>query len=457
MKTLYLSLFLFCSLITTNVFAQDPIAVNDSVSISNFQSLLIDVLDNDYLGEETFYVSVYYEPYSGYAHVQEQGNAIVYTPFLPVEGEEVCTCFDTFVYALCPDPECFEVFSMAEVHLIWDESGVEYVWPGDTNSDGLANVRDLLPIGQHYGAEGPIRYLDGGIDWEAQNGADWTESTAEDINLKHLDCNGDGYVNEEDVAAISENYGLTHDKTGAEDEIQFEGSIYIDILNETVAESDSVTAVINLGDAVIPLEGAYGLAFSIEYDEDLIEDASIEVNFTESWLSSGSPILQIYKELDARTDAAVSRTDQISAGGYGPIGVMTFVMEDVLIGKDQSAELNLQITDVRLVSADNTEIEIEAVGDEVNVVGNQGPPSLSQEVMLWPNPVQDHFQLRFEYPVTLDQLKLTDCTGKIVWQQTLGLERQLIDVRLPALAAGTYLLDGVSQEGTFQEKLVITQ
>ena len=88
------------------------------------------------------------------------------------------------------------------------------VYPGDTNADGAANVYDLLPIGVGYGMEGPPRQINNvelGLDWSAQYSPDWGVETISGQDFKHLDCNGDGEVTNEDAEVIGANYAAPAD------------------------------------------------------------------------------------------------------------------------------------------------------------------------------------------------------------------------------------------------------
>ncbi len=455
MKTLIISFILLCFSFGNALFAQIHVAVSDSINIDSFEPIDIDVLANDSLGDDPFTVVLLTQPYEGSAYVNED-NSIAYMPYEPENEIPPCTCIDIFTYGLCSDYDCTEIYAAADIWVYWSaDAEMDYVWPGDTNDDGIANALDLLSIGQHFGVDGPSRYLDFGIEWVEHHGLDWQYSNNEGVNLKHVDCNGDGVIDQHDVEAIEVNYGLEHNKTANTEQTNFEASLYIDIVNEVVGESDTVEAIIRLGDDFASLEEAYGLAFSINYNQALIEPNTVSIAFTDSWLSTGSPILEIYKELDGRTETAISRTDHASVGGSGVIGAMTFVMEDVLIGKDQSAALQLMPSDVRLVTAENNVVEIEPVGDEVTVVGIESKIMANNEFEIWPNPIEDHFQLRFEQPVELKEVALYNSAGIQVWIAEPGFTGQLFDLKPGKLASGNYILRGVSSLGIFHQNAVI--
>ncbi len=92
-------------------------------------------------------------------------------------------------------------------------SGVDYVWPGDANNDGVVNALDysLLLAGQNPGVLGNARAGDQqGVTWSAKIApAPWATSTL-GVNNRYLDCNGDGQISAADIIAVLQNFGLTH-------------------------------------------------------------------------------------------------------------------------------------------------------------------------------------------------------------------------------------------------------
>ncbi|MFC1712275.1 PKD domain-containing protein [Candidatus Poribacteria bacterium] len=70
------------------------------------------------------------------------------------------------------------------------------IWPGDTNNDGKVDVRDIVPIGRHWGSEGEKR-PDMPSEWQICPVVPWSDKPA-----TYADANGDGTVNEQDILSI---------------------------------------------------------------------------------------------------------------------------------------------------------------------------------------------------------------------------------------------------------------
>ncbi len=204
------------------------------------------------------------------------------------------------------------------------------VYPGDFNFDGVADYRDLVPLGLYFGELGNSRegqYQD--INWSAHPSSNWGTLQSSGFDIKHIDANGDGAVELEDLEALINNYNNTHNAspsimpnnytTDSPVEVylqpasipSFEGSdnqVVMDIIIEDV----------NGGD--ISMYGGY---FSIDYEnpDGLIEN--IEVEIYPSWLGVPDTDLEYIVYDDANTqevNIGITRIDQSNGLGEGQIG-----------------------------------------------------------------------------------------------------------------------------------------
>ncbi|HET6567932.1 MAG TPA: cohesin domain-containing protein [Rhodothermales bacterium] len=134
-----------------------------------------------------------------------------------------------------------------------------YVWPGDTDNDGDADISDVLPIGANFGLTGPAR-ADASLTWEAQLApAPWNPADA-----MYADATGDGVVNQNDVLPIGVNFSLAR-SAGASLMARLQaspeplGSIRIPALSAGA----QFPASLSLGSSTRPVAGALG--FSAEF------------------------------------------------------------------------------------------------------------------------------------------------------------------------------------------------
>ncbi|MBU1636251.1 CotH kinase family protein, partial [bacterium] len=88
-----------------------------------------------------------------------------------------------------------------------------FVYPGDTDNNGVVDAQDILPVGVYFLAQGPAR-LDESYVWMPQAALLWDEPAA-----LYADANGDGIVDERDIIAIGVNWQNTHEVSTASYEV----------------------------------------------------------------------------------------------------------------------------------------------------------------------------------------------------------------------------------------------
>lgn len=80
--------------------------------------------------------------------------------------------------------------------------GLDPVWPGDTDNNGIVELEDILPIGVYWRDQGEFRESVS-YNWQSF-GYPYIWNTED---AAYADCNGDGEVNISDVLAICLNFG----------------------------------------------------------------------------------------------------------------------------------------------------------------------------------------------------------------------------------------------------------
>lgn len=236
-------------------------------------------------------------------------------------------------YGTCETTDTIEVFA--------DD---ECVFPGDANYDGIANNYDLLAIGESFNTEGVIR-PNATNDFEGQPCPVWDNNLADDTNNKHQDCNGSGKIDLDDVWVITQNYGAEHDGLSPiEDGYEMDLEVPATLVPDFAYEFD-----INLGSATAPLDGVYGIAFSIYYTPGLLDLDATSINFGNSFLGTlgEDMIAQYWLRDDNRIDIALTRIDQqnITAGGTLARFSTIMVIDDV----GEGSEYTLEIGNVTLI------------------------------------------------------------------------------------------------------------
>ncbi len=326
------------------------------------------------------------------------------------------------------------------------------VWPGDANSDLIANNKDLLNIGLAYGSIGTIR-SGASNNWTGQASADWGTIFNNGIDYKNADCNGDGSINDDDTLAINLNYGSTHNKTVLGNNASAsDPDLYLELANDTANTSDTLHVLIKLGTSTVPVTNVYGLAFSINYTSSLVDSGTAKVNFTNSWLGDKTNALSLSKDLytAGKIDLAFTRKDKQNQSGYGDIGELDLVLEDNISGKDLIYKtLNFTISDVKVISYDETDIPVNLIGDSIVVQGYSSgiiEEVLEDKIKLFPNPITTN--LTIELPSTETYtISIFNSIGLLVYSSTRTSQTTKQTVDVSSLPAGVYMLEVKNKNG----------
>jgi len=391
---------------------------------------------------------------------EDYGSGDVAIIYLPESGVyEICAHYET-AYNACWGEIC-TIITVGNSAC----EDTDCVFPGDTNRDMIANNYDVLPIGLHFGQTGLVR-SDATIDWYGQPAADW-QTSADSINLKHVDCNGDGQIFFDDVDAIEQNYNRIHDGVNA---MRVEGAPGLHLqfdLDTIYSAPDTGTLIINadiiMGTMYSPIEDLYGVAFSVSYPADLVDSNTVVADyFMGSWMGDPTMVLQLEKNVADQSviDFAYSRIDQQNISGFGQIGTVSFVMTDNIIGKLASeTEINFPITNVR---------GINSTGDEIAIMGSENVitvnledtttgvpnPDLSQNIKIFPNPTSNTISMTIK-DLQAQAVELYNAVGqRVLARQIATADTQQLDVS--DLPSGIYLLSIQTDKGIYSEKLVIS-
>lgn len=339
---------------------------------------------------------------------------------------------------------------------------LDSVWPGDANDDGVANNVDILALGLAYGENGLSR-PNASLNWIAQPASNWVQEfilLGDTVNSVHADTDGDGLTGINDTLAIDLNYGLTHNKTNS-----FSANGYtLAILptQDSVVVGDSLEVIIQLGNALVPADSIYGIAFSVAYDAALVDSGSVQATFQPSWLGNKpTDMITLAKDfyLDDRIDLALSRTNQQDRTGYGEIARLKIIMIDDISGKNFIYDtLKLRLENVTLIGVDGQEIPYTPADAEV-IVSQVSSTSVEDfsydhEIKIYPNPTQDLIHIDFSHRFAERcELKLYNLDGSLLKKEYFFEEQKKIN--LADLPPGIYLLQLKIGEESYQQKVIL--
>lgn len=363
-------------------------------------------------------------------------------------------CIDTAHYTVNVDQNC--------------------VWPGDTDTSFTVNNFDLLNIGLGYDSVGPTR-PNASLNWIGQEAMDWwgfgVEQTAPNgTNLKHVDCDGNGVINMDDTLAIVQNWGEAHNFHGGSGSQFFApgsthttpATIPFYVEPDTLIENETYELSIILGEEGTEAEDVYGIAFSLEYDPDIIVPGSALIGFN-GWVGDlNADMIAIQKTffVPGRIDVGVTRIDGMPMSGFGEIGQLYITIEDDILfhsgsGDSRAAEEVLfNITNELVINHLGEEIpvipmETTSIVDEVN---SNSEINWDEYIQVLPNPVSEILFVTTNN-IEIESLKLFSIHGELIHQVIPNSSSTEINVN--NFASGIYLLNVQTDLGVMVQRVVI--
>lgn len=314
------------------------------------------------------------------------------------------------------------------------------VWPGDTDYDGVANNFDLLPIGLHHSATGTTRN-NASINYTCQPSLDWGTGVTSHpaVDIKNVDTDGNGTINDLDTNAIVANWSLTHARSGSLGSPSG-ADIYID--TATVNPGDTVSLPIVLGTNAVPTSG-YGVAFTINYDPAGVDSGSVSIDYSNSWLGTvGTNMIGIHKDFPnvGMVEVGMTRIDHTPISGGGTIGYINLTIKDDVLPRSNSLRLDFNISNVRFIDYQGNIIPTNPLPSQILVeqveTNTNSIQAKSNRIAAFPNPTTGHLNITSTDEL-LESIQITDLTGRIVLEtQNINQQRQTVD--LSQLPVGIY-------------------
>ncbi len=363
----------------------------------------------------------------------------------------------------------------------------ELVWPGDANNSGIADMLDLIAIGLAYDATGPAR-PDQGTDWEGKACYDWETTYSDSVlyskNHKHADCNGDGFVNSDDVAAIEANYFSGAERYGAPPE-ELAGYPLFWELTDTIITNAEYTFAIHLGNDSIIAEDVYGIAFRANFSVNTGDSIPINqpmISFQNSWLGDvNEDLITIDTSFNNnyQWDIALSRIDHTNRSNTGEICRMVCIMDvsslnpEGKLASDYEISANLSFSNIHLTSASGARLPIEAEdgdfqitihGTGIKDVFNQQTKNPDDLFTIAPNPANNKVYLQHQLLNGSNnndtnsnfQITVYNLSGKKLVQQTYDKYQNNVPIDISQLTAGYYFVQLTDGQNNASQKLIVT-
>lgn len=350
------------------------------------------------------------------------------------------------------------------------------VWPGDVNNNGAVSAVDLLYWGLAYNSNG-IPRAEISSEWQAHPIDEfWNQDFPDGINYAYADCNGDGFIDEDDFDdAIKENFGLEHGtissdgyvngNTGNAPKLVLEPSATV------VSPGATIDIALRLDDTDMPIDSFYGIAFTMSYTAELLagDDGPDFDMIEDNWIGADNAYVEdLYQDNydPGRAALGITRTNQISIStDTTEIGTFSVVIVDIIVGLYLDT-FRLQIDSVRLI--DNNLNTIAVVPDTVDIIVAQKhwpAPIQTDIVPIEPTDYQDAplqvypmfaehtIHIKTDFP--LYHTLLIDPLGRVIQRNEFSSGSMLNRLEYPSLPPGVYLLQVEGQDQILTKKIFI--
>ena len=327
------------------------------------------------------------------------------------------------------------------------------VWPGDANSDGTADNLDVLELGLHYSQTGPARATTSN-SWQSCFSNNWSGTITNGKNLNHSDCNGDGVIDDNDTLAVYNNYGLAHSfKPNQQTVTNPQLSIVPD--QAAVVKGNWGSASIYLGDSGSPISGINGIAFTVNFDNALIEANSVWIEYPSSFINASNQNLN-FRKLDFAANnlyTATTHTITNNVSGNGLIATLHYQIKSSLATDEV---LNLGIVQgyksdglgaiMPLTAGTGTLMAMGAsVGLNEVAAGNR--------IGISPNPAQS--SVLISSTSDLEKVEVLNLTGQVLISELAGEKAHHLNIE--PLANGVYFIKVYNSSKQFMLKKLVIQ
>ena len=319
--------------------------------------------------------------------------------------------------------------------------GADCVWAGDANKDGIANYKDLLPIGVAQGQTGVAR--SGNVTWSPKTVANWTSTFPDgNFNAKHIDCNGDGVVTLADIATLKNNIQLTKPDFRRPNDVYTEGpNLFMtfdrdpDNLQYSNLNNYNFTGIVK----VLPVTDLFGLAFEVEYDPYFLKIVQpIDGNLPTTNLIS--IIIDSTKLTDRKAQIECSRL------GFNFQGADVAVLKFKLGVNESNFNWPTNITflkfkNIKGIKRDGTIIPLGGQTQRVRftdiLIDNKEIENA--KIAIYPNPTTDATTVEWG-KIAVKNLRLSNAMGQVVLEKPMAAAAESTVLNLRELPTGIYFL-----------------
>ncbi|MCP4437644.1 MAG: T9SS type A sorting domain-containing protein [Aureispira sp.] len=309
------------------------------------------------------------------------------------------------------------------------------------------------------GATGLLR-PNASITYTCQPAPDWGVGTLgqSTTDIKHIDADGNAMINNDDTLAIVQNWGQIHLR-GSGGSSSAGVPLYVDTL--VANPGDTLHLPILLGDATNIVTDAYGLAYSIDYDQTNIKANSVYVTYDNSWMGTNLNTLNLQKDFYAQgeLETALTRTTQIPISGFGQIGTLHLIIKDVVsLGGMGAVRLDFEVRDVTLIDHLGNLIPVDNKLTQVLVVDPTTSATMLEDkgssIRIVPNPASYHLDISTTDQY-IEKVVLYASDGRRIKTQIEAGQINELRLNLEELPSGLYVVTVQTNQKVYNRQIII--
>ncbi|MBL7775915.1 MAG: T9SS type A sorting domain-containing protein [Saprospiraceae bacterium] len=433
---------------------ETPLVINYKIPFNGFN---FSVTDQPEHGSISFFPGFSTQTINGQTFSGH--NLLIYTPDANFTGQDefeinYCVNSNNDCYLTKIAVDIVPVFSAPGPYCVSD-----CVWTGDVNADGIVNNKDVLPLGYAMGLAGPTRNY-AALEWYGQHSGSWNNPFLDvSADLKHADTDGSGRVDSQDTLAISLFYGLTHQLTPRIPPSSKGLPFFFNLLTPDPGVGDLVEIEISLGNASQPVTNLYGFTFDATLSPQILDSALQIQYFDGSWLNANAADIWMSKNpAPGRLESVFTRTNGVSANGEGLVGVMSFIIIDIVDDsrpESRQPYFTVEFDAPTLLWADGSLTEGERLQLDIPLrMPGQAASASAQDLRVYPSPARDWVQVHLNGEEAMVRLRVFDLNGTLLYDSG-AIQQESARIPVRHLPPGAYIAAAQTSSGQVVKKFQV--
>jgi len=232
--------------------------------------------------------------------------------------------------------------------------------------------------------------------------------------------------------------------------------------NKKILANTTVELPIILGSEKIPVEGLYGIAFSLQLDANIMSIPNVEVDFENSWLASdGDPLLSHtnFNSESGRLDVGLTKTNGHSIYGQGSIATLRIII--LIEIEPEKRDANFFSIDIENILISGRSKGLEQLSDmgislqssnAQVIAGFNNHLQLPQNVNLYPTLANQHLYIENNDHKKIECI-IFDLIGNTIYKNSI--DNHLTTISTNEWATGLYYVNFIMDNQTYSKRVLV--